>query len=99
MFTGSLDMCLVRELDILLLELDRELLIDSCSDRMFIESTEYLSILPLQCECDPLSIEVLLDLEGLSEADTSLIACSFFVGFDFLHALGCDLLRDALWDQ
>ena len=75
-FTGSLDMCLVRELDILLLELDRELLIDSCSDRMFIESTEYLSILPLQCEGNTLSVEVLLDLEGLSESDTSLIACS-----------------------
>ena len=76
-FTGSLDMCLVRELDILLFELDRELLVHLRSDCMFVEPTEYLSIFPLQCEGNTLSVEVLLDLEGLSEADASLIACSF----------------------
>jgi hypothetical protein len=49
MFTCCLDVCLVRELDILFLEVYTELLVHLRADCMFIQSTEYLSVFSLQC--------------------------------------------------
>jgi hypothetical protein len=94
--TGSLDVCPVRELDILFFEVDREFFVHLGTNSVFIESTEYLSIFPLEGERYTLPIEIFLYLKSLREADASLITRSFFVGFDFLHTFSRDLLCDSL---
>lgn len=86
-FTCGFDMRSIRELDILFLECYTEFLFYLSTNSMFIETTEYLTILALKGEGYMLSVEVLLYLECLLETYTGLILTSFFVGFDFLESL------------
>lgn len=96
-FTCSLDMCPVWELDVLLFECYSEFLVHLSTNSMLVETAEYLPILSLEGECNTLPVEFLLYLECLFEADTCLILASFFIGFDFFETFCSDLFCYPFW--
>jgi hypothetical protein len=81
--TCSLDMRLVWEFYVLLFECYTELLVHLGTNGMFIKSTEYLTIFPLEDERYTLSVEIFLYLECLLETYACLVLRAFFIGFDF----------------
>lgn len=99
MFTSSLDMCLVREFDVLFLEFETKLLGYLSTDSVFIDATEELGSLPPELHLDMLPIEHLLYVECLFEAFTGLILSSLFVLFEFFESLRSDFFHDSLWDE
>lgn len=96
-FTCSLDMCPVWELDVLLFECYSEFLVHLSTNSMLVETAEYLPILSLESECNTLPVEFLLYLECLFEADTCLVLASFFIGFDFFETFCSDLFCYPFW--
>lgn len=94
-FTSRLDMGLIRELDILFFKIDPVFFRDSLPNCVFIESTEYLISFSLQCEDDPLSIELFLYIECLFESHARLILLSFFICFEFFESCCCYFTSDS----
>ena len=99
MGTSSFDVCLVREFDIFFFEGDSIFLIDTTSDLMFIEPTEDLGSFSFQGKFERLTIELFLDVKCLCEAQSRLICGSFFLHFDLLHTIHCDLTSEFLRDE
>ena len=99
MFTRGLDVCFVWEFDILFLEVDTEFFIHLGTYCMFIKSTEYLPIFPLEGECYTLSVEIFLYLKCLFETYACLILGSFFICFHFFEAFCGDFFCHSFWDE
>jgi hypothetical protein len=95
--TGRLDVYSIRELDILFLESDIELVGYLGSDGVLIESSEDFFSFSLQGELEFLSVELLLYLECLLEALSRLILEFLFVSFYFHETIWSDLSGNPSW--
>lgn len=84
----SFYMCLIRELHIMFFEVDMPLLLYAGYHFMFIYPSENLTIFPLECEFELLSIEESLYLIGFLEFHASLIF-RFFRFFLYLTESIC----------
>ena len=95
----GLDMSLIWEFHIVLIEVDMPLLFHTRDDIIFIDSSEYFSIFPLESIFECLSVEEFLYLIAFFEFFSGLVFSSFFPGLELSQSLGCHFLRESLRDE
>ena len=99
MGASSLDMSLVRELHIVLIEVDMPLLAHARDDLIFIDPSEDLPIFAFQSISECLPIEEFLYFISLLELLSGLVFSLLFFLLDLLESLRCDLSCESLWDE
>lgn len=99
MCTSGFYMTLIRELHIMLLEVDMPLLFDTRNNLMLIYPSENLSIFSLECKFEFLSIEEFLYLIGFLEFHASLVFCFFFFLLYLTESICCDFTGESLRDE
>ena len=96
MGASSLDMSLVRELHIVLIEVDMPLLAHARDDLIFIDPSEDLPIFAFQSISECLPIEEFLYFISLLELLSGLVFSFFLLLLDLLQSLRCDLAGESL---
>jgi hypothetical protein len=96
---SSFYMSFIGESDIALLEVDIPFFLDSYSDIMFIDSTEYLSSFSFEGIFEFLSIQKGLDFIGFFEFLSILVFCFFCFLLDLPQSVCGDFSCESLGDE
>ena len=97
MFSGGLDVSIIRKSDIFFLEYDIKFLSNFVSNCVLIKSAKYLGSFASEWEFEYLSFESFLDFKGLLKSYSGLILGSFFIGFDFFDSIRSEFSGKSFW--